>query len=111
MAEAIFVQDGECMDHTPSSGIAAGDVVLVGSIPCVAKRAIATDQLGAIYFDGIFDVLKDTSVFSAGDAVYWNATGTPVGGAATGAATSTAAGAYLMGVVVEDAATGDTTVR
>jgi len=109
--EATFVKDGVAIDYTPAADVNAGDVVVLGSIPFIAKNDIEADALGALAAEGVFDVLKDGSSFTAGDAVYWNTTGTPVGGSATGAATSTAAGAYLMGVVVKDAATGDTTVR
>jgi len=109
--EATFVKDGVAIDYTPASDVNAGDVVVLGSIPLVAKTDIEADALGAICAEGVFDVLKDGSSFTAGDAVYWNTTGTPVGGSATGAATSTAAGAYLMGLALADAAAGATTVR
>lgn len=109
--EAIFVAEGRNIDYTPASAVVAGEVVMVGSIPMVATRPIAASALGALACGGVFDFLKDGSAFTAGDAVYWNTTGTPVGGAATGAATSTASGAYLAGVALADAAEAATTVR
>lgn len=110
--QGTYVQDGENIDYTPVSAVSVGDVVVLGTIPLIAPRDIAAAALGALATEGVFDVVKDTSTFSAGDAVYWNATGSPVGGVvSTGAATSTASGANLMGVVVIAALTADTTVR
>lgn len=90
-----------------------GDVVVLGSIPLVC---LPTDpnQTGSnsLTAEGIYDVPKDTSTFSAGDAVYWNATGSPVTGtASSGAATSTASGANLLGWATADAATGASFVQ
>jgi collagen type VII alpha len=109
-----YVQQGITLDYTPVSAVAAGAVVLIGTIPMIAKRDIAANTLGNLDCGGVFDVVKDGSAFSAGDAVYWNATGNPVvGTAGTGAATSTASGNNLLGVVTPDGAAvaGDSTVR
>lgn len=109
--EAIFIQDGLSIDYTPVSAVSAGDVVVVGTIPGVAKSDIAAAALGAIALTGVFDVLKGSETYTMGDAVYWDEDGTPTGGSTTGCATATAALGNLMGWATEDAATGDTTVR
>lgn len=109
--EAVFVSTGKQIDHTPSGAVGAGDVVMIGVQPYVAERAIAANVLGALTCDGVFDILKDTSTIVEGDKIYWHTTGTPVGGAATGAANNVAASGYLMGQALEAAATGATTVR
>lgn len=109
--EAIFVQEGNSIDHTPVSAVSAGDVVVIGEIPCVAKNDIEAGRLGAVACEGVVDVLKGSETYTAGDAVYWDVDGTPTGGSTTGCATDTAALGYLMGFATEDAATDATTVR
>ncbi len=37
----IFRQEGDTVDHTPASAVAAGQVVVLGTIPLVAPVAIA----------------------------------------------------------------------
>lgn len=78
-----------------------GNVKLVGSIPMIWEAIDPYVPVGQLSSDGIWNVPKDTSTFTPGDAVYWNPTGNPVGGTAgTGCATSTTSGTYLMGVCV-----------
>ncbi|MCK5017058.1 MAG: DUF2190 family protein [Candidatus Peribacteraceae bacterium] len=108
--EAIFRRAGKQIHHTPGSDVSAGAVVVVGSMPAVAERDITSGDLGSLTVEGIFEVLKDTSTFTAGDAVYWDEDGTPVGGSTTGAATTNAALGNLMGFAESAAATGVTTV-
>jgi predicted RecA/RadA family phage recombinase len=105
---AVRWSEGDMIDHTPGSAVAAGDVVVLGSIPLVAPLDIAAGVLGALATRGVFKVPKATGAFAAGDAVYWAAAGNPnTGTAGTGAATSTASGNNLMGLAVLDAASGD----
>lgn len=102
---------GERIDYTPGSAVSAGDVVVLGTVPMVADMDIAASALGSLAADGVYKVEKDTSTFTAGDAVYWDSNGDSVGGTAgTGAATSTASGNNLMGLATADAATGATHV-
>lgn len=78
-----------------------GNVKLLGSIPMIWESIDPYDVIGQLSPDGVWDVPKDTSTFTPGDAVYWNPTGNPVNGTAgTGAATSNTSGTYLMGVCV-----------
>lgn len=110
---AIVVQAARrYIDYTPTSNVTAGDVVLLGSIPLVATSDCEAGHLGALAIDAVIDAPKDGSTFEAGDAGYWNATASPVeGDADSGAMTSTASGANLMGLVIADAAAEDSTVR
>ena len=103
----VYQVEGDELDYTPpSTAVSAGDVVVIGAIPMIAKSDIAVGELGALSIGGVYKVPKDTSTFSPGDAVYWNPTGSPVGGlASSGACTSTASGTYLMGLAAP-AATG-----
>lgn len=110
--QAVFIQEGASIDYTPVSAVSAGQVVLIGTIPMIAKLDIAAGALGALATEGVFDVAKKTGALSAGDAAYWDVDADPVGGSAgTGAVSGTAADGNLMGVVVKDAASGDATVR
>jgi len=43
MATAVFVQEGDVIDYTPSSAVAAGDVVVQGDLIGVAKQPIAAN--------------------------------------------------------------------
>ncbi len=101
------------LDYNPDSAVAAGAVVVYGTTVGIVICDIPAGGPGALVIDGVFLVVKDSSVFAAGDAVYWNPTGNPVGGeAGSGCATSTP-GANLMGSVPPEGAalTGDATVQ
>jgi predicted RecA/RadA family phage recombinase len=109
---AKYVQHGDVVDYTPGAAVTAGDVVLLGTIPCVAPCDIDADVLGSLALDGVWDVPKSSDAFTAGDAVYWDADGSPVTGTAlSGAADGSASGNNLMGVAVLDAAAEDSYVR
>jgi len=112
MAKATFIQDGNSVDYTPSSAVAAGDVVVQGTMVGVARTPIAASALGSLAVRGVFDVVKAAVAFTAGAAVYWDADGDPVGGTAgTGAATTTRTGNTFMGFAPKAAGETDTTVR
>ena len=106
MATATFVNDGKTVDYTPSSAVAAGDVVVQGDLVGVAKIPIAANALGALATVGVFDVPKAAgggSAIAVGSTVYWDAT--------NHVATTTSSGNKLMGKTVKAAADGDATVR
>ena len=105
------VSQGDNIDYTPSTAVTAGDVVVVGTMVCVAPLDIPANTLGAVAYAGVFLCPKDTSAPAIGVAIYWNATGSPVGGTAgSGCATTTSAGGTLMGTTVGAALTGDAAV-
>lgn len=110
--KARFLQNGDSIDHTPVAAVSAGDVVLVGTIPMVAKLDIAAGALGSLCNEGEFEVAKVTGALTAGDAIYWDVDGDPVGGTAgTGACGGTSTIGHLMGVCTKDAASDAQTVR
>jgi predicted RecA/RadA family phage recombinase len=90
--------DGCAIDYTPSTGVAAGDAVVVGSMVGVASRPIAANELGALNVEGVFSIVKPTGAGTAiaqGAKVYLyqsqavtGATGTVMGFAAKAAATT-----------------------
>lgn len=107
-----YVQIGEQIDYTPGSDVTAGDVVVIGSIPTIARTDITSGRKGALSLEGAYDVPQVSGGFTAGDSVYWDPTGNPVGGTAgSGAATSTSSGTYLMGFAIATSGASDTFVR
>lgn len=111
--QARFIQQGAMIDHTPSASVAAGDVVAIGSqLVGIAKSDIAADTLGALATEGVFDIVKDGSEISAGDPLYWDDNGSPVGGVAlSGAISDSSADGPFIGWAVDDAGASATTVR
>jgi predicted RecA/RadA family phage recombinase len=53
---ASYVQDGDLLDYTPASAVAAGDVVVIGALVGVAPRAIAANAVGALAVEGVFEI-------------------------------------------------------
>jgi predicted RecA/RadA family phage recombinase len=112
MAKATFVQDGNNVDYTPLTAVAAGDVVVQGTMAGVARTPIAAGALGALATGGIFDLAKAAIAIEAGAGVYWDTDGDPVGGTAgSGAATTTSAGNTFLGWAVAAAADSASAVR
>lgn len=69
---STFQADPGHIDYTPGSAVAVGDVVVRGSLFCVADRPIAANTQGALAIEGVFTLPKSTSVsVSQGDVVYW----------------------------------------
>lgn len=87
MATATFVHDGASIDHTPSSAVTAGDVIVQGDLIGIAKKDIAAAALGALATVGVYDFPKSTastSAITAGQTLYWdeeNEVATPTAGA------------------------------
>ena len=108
MATATFIHDGNAIDYTPGSAVAAGDVVVQGDLVGVAKQPIAADALGALAVRGVFDFPKAAGVgeaIAAGAKVYWDA-----GDAEAKEDAESGANKYL-GKVAAAATDDDTTVR
>ena len=104
MPQAIYVQDGKYIDHTPGGALASGDVVVQGDLVAVAFRPLAAGEVGALAVDGIFDFNKNTGVaYTVGQILYWDDTNNVV--------TATATGNKQIGKVTRAAASADTSVR
>ncbi|HUS39263.1 MAG TPA: DUF2190 family protein, partial [Pirellulales bacterium] len=102
--------EGDRIDYTPVSAVAAGAVVVIGTIPCIAPVAIAAGVKGELALIGLWKVPQKAEIITAGDAVYWDATGDPYGGTAgSGAATGTSS-VYIMGVAAATTTATDTYV-
>jgi predicted RecA/RadA family phage recombinase len=77
MATARFIHDGDAIDYTPGSDVAAGDVVVQEDLIGVAKLDIPVGRLGALSVTGVFDFPKATgsgTSIPAGATVYWDDT-------------------------------------
>jgi len=99
---ASYVMDGDCFDYTPGSAVAAGDVVVIGSLVAVAPRPIAANTLGALCVEGVFEFPCATGATGAqGSAINWYAT-SGVAHASTGVA---------AGKLAKARAAGDATVQ
>ena len=112
---ANYVFPGASLPYTGAGTEVPGQVIEVGTVPMIVEtvdpNAATAMNLSS---GGVWNVPKDTSTFSAGDAVYWDSNGSPVTGtASSGAATSTASGNNLMGLVTPlgAALTGDSYVQ
>lgn len=106
MALAIFVQEGNSIDYTPSAAVAAGDVVVQGDLVGVARTPIAANAPGSLAIVGAFDFAKATGASSGiavGTKVYWD-------GVAK-VATATVGTNKFLGKTVKAAVDADTTVR
>jgi predicted RecA/RadA family phage recombinase len=74
MATAKFIHDGDSIDYTPATDVAAGDVVVQGDLVGIAKRDIPAGALGALAVTGVFDMPKLANAgvtIAAGAKVYW----------------------------------------
>lgn len=106
---ALLHSEGETIDYTPVSAVAAGEVVLFGTRPLIAPVAIAAGVKGVLAASGIWKVPKTSATFSAGDALYWDVDGNPYGGTAgSGAISPTYTHGYLIGMAVVDGGATDT---
>jgi predicted RecA/RadA family phage recombinase len=99
---ASFVQAGCLIDHTPSSAVAAGGVVVLNDLVCVAPVAIAANALGAVAVDGVWNFPKASGAIGQGALVYWDSTNSNI--------TTTSAGNKRAGKAAAAAVSGDTSV-
>jgi predicted RecA/RadA family phage recombinase len=92
---ASYVSQGDILDHTPSSAVAAGEVVVIGAIIGVAPRPIAANALGSLQVEGVFEMPVATGATGAqGSAINWYAV-SGVAHASTGVAAGKLAKARL----------------
>ena len=90
---------GSSIPYTPTTGVAAGEAVVVGSIVGVASRPIAANELGNLNVEGIFSITAPAGVIAQGAKV------SLFGGQAVTGATGVA-----MGYAAAAKANGDATV-
>jgi len=99
-----YVHDGNTIPFTPAAAVAAGEVIVVGALVCVAKSAGAIGELISLQRTGVARVAKlSTDVIAQGVAVYWDDTNNRI--------TTTASGNTLAGKAWEAAGNGETQVN
>lgn len=91
-----FVQDGNYLDYTAGEDIAAGTPVLIGTLVCVAPRAMANGEKGSLATTGVWQVPKAAgAAWAQGASVYWDV--------ADAEFNTTASGNVFAGHAAEDA--------
>lgn len=108
MATAIYVHEGDSIDYTPGSDVAAGDVVVLTDLIGIARTPIKANELGSLAVAGVFDLPKTTgggTAITAGTKLYWDAAEQ-----VAKADDESGANKYL-GKAVASATDGDETVR
>lgn len=101
---ATFVQEGESIDYTPTAAVAAGAVVVMGTVGIgVVPVGLAANEKGSLIVDGVVRHAKTANqAVSAYAKVYWDATNSVF--------TTTSTSNTLAGYAVLAAAAGDATV-
>ena len=100
---ARFIHDGEAIDFLSTTDVAAGSVIVQGSLAGVTKLDVKAGRLGALAVVGVFDIAKGNTAIPLGSRVYWDATAKQ--------AVLTATGNASLGIAVLEAVAAETTVR
>lgn len=78
MTKALsFLQEGECLDYTNTSGSDIGyrDVVPSGSRIFIAGENIKNTATGTVHAYGVYELpAENTVAYVMGDALYWDET-------------------------------------
>ena len=99
---ATFRQDGNSIDHTPSTAKTAGDVVVQGGILGVVTTDIAASVKGSLAITGVYRFTKETGfAVTAGQRMFYDAANDRINVAGTG---------DFAGLAVLAAGSSDTTV-
>ena len=78
MGKAVYIQRGESLDYKngTEAAIAAGDIVMLGSVLGVAATDIPVGMVGAVYVEGVFRLPKTSeNAVTIGTHVYYDGTG------------------------------------
>jgi predicted RecA/RadA family phage recombinase len=103
---AIFIQNGDALDHIPTTDLPLGAVVVQGALVGIAHRPIPAGALGSLAVEGVFELPSTPGEHAGtGAAVFWNP--------ATNLATLDGAiiGVVRCGVLARPLAATDTTLR
>lgn len=97
-----YVQPGDTISYAHSSAVASGELVAIGTIAGVALGKFDADESGSYGIDGVFELPKADAAgeMTAGAKAYH------ASGEVTDADTDP-----FAGIVVEDAAAGDSTIK
>jgi hypothetical protein len=108
-----FLSAGDVLDHTPASALTGGQIIqLAGKEAAIPSVPIAASVLGSVNIGGRWKGPYVGGVCNVGDNLWWDANGTPYGGAANGALTNLGAdGDWWAGTVTKAPAATDATVE
>ena len=96
-----YLQEGASIDHTPAATTYAGNIINLGALSGLCPSDIAAGVLGAIAVSGVIRAPYAGGAANIGDNIWWDANGTPYGGAADGACIrNAAAGDWWVGTLV-----------
>jgi predicted RecA/RadA family phage recombinase len=102
---AIFVQDGDIIEHIPATDLPLGAVVVLGALIGIAHRPIPAGALGSLAITGIWDLPSTGVPGPAWAPAYW----LPATGQVT--ADGSAPGAVPLGLLVRNLGAGDAFAR
>jgi predicted RecA/RadA family phage recombinase len=94
--QARFKHDGKAIDFFPTVDVAAGSVIIQGSLVGITKLDIPAGRLGALHVTGVYEVVKSNVAIPLGSKVYWDDTAKQ--------AVLDASGNTQLGIAVLDAA-------
>ena len=103
---AVFIHDGEYLDHLPAVDIPLGAVVVLSDSIGIAVRAIPAGSLGGLAMEGVFDLPRAAgALIPKGKHLAWDP--------ATQQVTDVLAtvGAIVMGIAAADSLAGAVVVR
>lgn len=68
-----YIQEGDVIDYVAAAAITSGDVVVVGTLLCVALADIAIGDTGALAVEGVFELPKAAAaVIGQGETITWD---------------------------------------
>ncbi len=102
---AIYVQDGDIVDHIPATDLPLGAVVVLGALIGIAHRPIPAGALGSLAITGVWDLPSAGVPAPAWAPAYW----LPAVGLVT--ADGSAPGAVPLGLLVRNLGAGDAFAR
>ena len=73
---AQYYAEGDKLDYTPTTGVNAGDIIVLGSLVTMADRPIAANTLGAVLTEGVVigPVFTTGTTGAQGSLIKWYAT-------------------------------------
>lgn len=70
---AIYIQDGDAVDHIPVTALPAGSVVVQGHLVGITPRPIPAGVSGGLVVEGVFDLpIAPGGIADTGTQVFWN---------------------------------------
>ncbi len=94
-----FVAAGNVQPFTAAADVAAGEIVIIGTLPGVAQAAVANGAAGLANIGGVYTLTKvGSQAWTVGAKVYWDATNKRC--------TTTATDNTLIGVAYEAVGSG-----